>query len=500
MLVQQPQGLSSGPVGCTSGCEWRGNCPMELADYLRVIRKYWRSVAAVLLVSLFAAALVTVATLPTYTAGASVFVSVDSGSSASDLQSGSTYAENQVKSFAQIATMPAVLDPVIEQLGLNMTAVQLSKMVTSTVPAGTAIIQVEYVDTSPQAAAFITNAIARQLTVVVAQLSPGTKNGEQPVLATIVAPASVPTEKTSPKVLLNLAIGALAGLLLGLAQAVLRSRFDTTVVEPEDVSAITDYSLVGTVGIEKEIADHPLIVYSNRQFSTRAEEYRRLRTNLQFLTVDSRTRVVVVTSAMPGEGKTTTAINLATTLAEAGESVLLIDADLRRPTIAEYLHLEKAVGLTTVLIGRARLDDVTQQMGATGLDVLTSGEIPPNPAELLGSPAMKRLLAEVGEHYNTVIIDSPPLLPVTDAAILTSEADGALMVVGSGGVKSLQVVTAIDSVERGGGSLLGLVLNKLKDERQGYHKQGYYYYHSKPNGPEAGTKATRPAPVGAAQE
>ena len=467
---------------------------MELADYVRLIRKYWRSVAAVTMAGLAVAVGLSLWTTPSFTAEASVFVSVDSGSSASDLQQGSTYAENQVKSFAQIATMPAVLDPLIRRLGLPTTSVELAKKVTSSVPTGTAIIQVAYVDTSPEMAATVTNAIAQQLTVVVGQLSPNTKSGEQPVLATIVAPASVPTEKTSPRVLLNLAIGALAGLLLGLAQAVLRSRFDTTVVEPEDLNAITDYSLVGTVGIEKEIADHPLIVYSNRQFSTRAEEYRRLRTNLQFLTVGSPTRVVVVTSAMPGEGKTTTAINLATTLAEAGESVLLIDADLRRPTIAEYLHLEKAVGLTTVLIGRARLDEVTQQMGAAGLDILTSGEIPPNPAELLGSPAMKRLLSEVGERYNTVILDSPPLLPVTDAAILTSEADGALMVVGSGGVKSLQVVTAIDSVERGGGSLLGLVLNKLKDERQGYHKQGYYY-HSNPSGSDEAATTTASAVV-----
>lgn len=454
---------------------------MELAEYWAVIRKHWPSVLGAVVAGVLLAGVVSLIMRPTYTASASVYVSVQSGSSAGELQQGSTYAENQVKSFAQIATMPIVLDPVIAELGLDVTAAELAKTVTATVPTNTAIIEIDVVGNDPTVTAATANEVSTRLVAVVGQLAPSGKDQEQAVVATVVAPAAIPTEWTSPRVLLNVALGLLLGLLVGLGQAVLRSRLDTRVVREDDIALVTDSSVIGTIGFDKNFALEPLVMAADPH-SPRAEAFRRLRTNLQFLTLEGKRRVLVVTSSIAGEGKSTTAINIATTLADAGESVLLIEADLRRPKIGTYLKLEGAAGLSTVIIGRAELADVVQPVGANGLHVLAAGQLPPNPAELLASDAMKKLLEQASASYDTVLLDCPPLLPVTDAAVLANLAAGALVVVRSGFVTRPELADALQSVGLAGGRVLGLVLNGTKVERAGYGRDHYY---SQPYGAEA---------------
>jgi polysaccharide biosynthesis transport protein len=446
---------------------------MELADYLAILRKYWASVLGVAIIGVVVAAVVSLLTTPTYTATASVFVTVQSGGTAADLNQGSTYAENQVKSFAQVVTMPVVLDPVISELGLDVTTAQLAQQITVTIPTNTAVIQVAVVDTDAIRTAQIANAVANQLVSTIGKLAPAGTNGEQTVVASVVAPSAVPLTWTSPRVTLNLGLGVLIGFLIGFGQAVVRARLDTRVVSEEDLAELTDRPAMGVITFEVGDSPRPLILHAEPH-SHWVEAYRRLRTNLQFLNLEGRHRVVVITSSLAGEGKTTTSINLATTLADAGESVLLIDADLRKPDVANYLGLEAAAGLSTVIIGKAELDDVVQSVGHADLWVLTSGEMPPNPSELLGSESMKRLLAEAAERYDTIILDAPPLLPVTDAAVLAGQAAGALLVAGSGTVKAPELLAAIDSIERIGGEVLGLVLNKVQASSAGY---GDYAYH-----------------------
>jgi succinoglycan biosynthesis transport protein ExoP len=198
-----------------------------------------------------------------------------------------------------------------------------------------------------------------------------------------------------------------------------------------------------------------------------------LRTNLQFIDVASRPRSIVITSSIPGEGKSTMAINLAVSLADTGARVILVDADLRRPSIADYAGIEGNVGLTTVLIGRADVEDVVQPLGTTTLDLLPSGQIPPNPSELLGSPAMIGLLDRLTASYDTVLLDSPPLLPVTDGAVLSKLAHGALVVVGTDRIHRPQLQETLGSLQTAGAHVLGLVLNKI-DRREA----GTYSYDS----------------------
>ncbi len=451
---------------------------MELTDYLRLLRKYWVSVLVIFVIGLASGTAVSMLATPVYTASAGVFLTVNSGDTAGELNQGSTYAENQVRSYAQVVTAPVVLQPVIDELGLGVTVATLAQQVTATVPLNTAIVNIDVTGTDPAVTADTANAVAEQLTRVVDELSPQTQSGSRSVKASIITPASVPIEWTSPRVVLNLALGALLGLLLGLGQAVLRFRLDTRVVGESDVAEVTDRSIVGSIAFDVDAAEHPLIFQATSQ-SIRGEAYRRLRTNLQFLQLSGRKNSIVVTSSIAAEGKSTTSINLATTLADAGQSVLLIDADLRRPSVADYLNLDGSAGLTDVIIGRASLADVVQPLGRGNLHVLTAGRIPPNPSELLGSEPMEKLLAEATLNYDMVILDSPPLLPVTDSALLSRFCGGVLLVVGSGSVTRPELATAIGSLEAVDASILGLVLNRLRASelvRYGYHH--YYEQHS----------------------
>lgn len=459
---------------------------MELRDYLAVLRKYWVSIVAITLLGLVGATIVSLVTPPTYTARGAVFLAVRGGDSASELAQGATYATNQVRSYAQVATTPTVLQPVITKLQLDITPAELAESVTASIPANTALIEIAVVNGDPELGARIAQATSEQLVATVDQLSPADSNGKRAVVATIVTPATVPLEKTTPRTTLNLAVGLLAGLLLGFGQAILRNTLDRSIRTEDDVARATDHSVIAKIPFDSDAAEHPLVMFSDPH-SLRAEAYRKLRTNLQFLNVakGADKRSFVVTSSIAGEGKSTTSINLASTIAEGGEKVLLIDADLRRSTVAKYLNIEGSVGLTTVLIGRASLDDVVQPIGTGTFHVVAAGEIPPNPAELLASDAMKQLLAEATASYDTVVIDAAPLLPVTDAAILSTITGGALVVAGSGVVTVPELEDAIDTLDQVNGTALGIVLNKAKVGAG----DGYYYQYKHDN--EEATKRPR---------
>lgn len=207
-----------------------------------------------------------------------------------------------------------------------------------------------------------------------------------------------------------------------------------------------------------------------------SEAYRVLRTNLQFLGLDEPVRSMLVTSATPGEGKSTTISNLAVAFAQTGAKVCLVDADLRRPTIAKTFGLENWSGLTTALIGQAGLDACLRNTDIPGLTVMTSGPIPPNPAELVGSARMGALLEQLQERFDTVLIDSPPVLAVTDAAVLAPKVGGVVLVVRANAVDQRQVNRAREALEAVKARVLGVVLSAVQPEgREGYY---YYYYHA----------------------
>lgn len=203
-----------------------------------------------------------------------------------------------------------------------------------------------------------------------------------------------------------------------------------------------------------------------------SEQYRTIRTNIQFSTVDKEYKSIMVTSSGPGEGKSTTAANLAVVYAQQGKKVLLIDADLRKPTVHYTFNVTNTIGLTSVLTKQYTLMDAVGRGDVENLFILSSGPIPPNPSELLGSKAMEELLVQILAEYDTVIFDTPPVLAVTDAQILANKCDGTLLVISSEKTENEQAVKAKELLVAAKGKILGVVLNNKRIENSNY----YYYY------------------------
>ena len=443
---------------------------MEISTYLRIIRKNKITIAVITFAILAASLGVTLLMPPSYKATTQVFVSVQGGQSTSDLLQGSNFAQNRVKSYVAMADVPEVLDHVIADLGLDVTAADLAESISASSPLNTSLIDISAASADPQQAALVANAVARRFSDVVTQFEQPADGGSSPVKLTVVRAAQVPLAPDSPNLKLNLALGLLAGLAVGLGVAVLREVLDTGVRSEHDVAEVTPTAVVAHVPLTADPTASRLAV-QDAPLSSRAESYRRLRTNLQFLELAQGRRSIVVTSSLPGEGKSTTTANLALALADAGRSVVLVDADLRRPSVARYFGLEGSVGLTTVLIGDAELDDVLQPWGDGRLQLLTSGEVPPNPSEMLGSDAMGRLLEDLSARFDVVLLDSPPLLPVTDAAVLGRSAGGVLVVASAGKVHKAQLKQALTQLETVGVRVLGVTLNRVPATGDG----GYYY-------------------------
>ncbi|MCQ6274664.1 CpsD/CapB family tyrosine-protein kinase [Bacillus sp. V3B] len=217
------------------------------------------------------------------------------------------------------------------------------------------------------------------------------------------------------------------------------------------------------------------LITNNDPKSPISEQYRTIRTNIQFSSVDQEFKTMVVTSSGPGEGKSTTVANLAVVFAQQGKKVLLVDADLRKPTVHYTFNLMNTFGLTNVLTRQSELGGVVKESVEKNLYILTSGPIPPNPAELLGSKAMEHFMKEVVEEFDMVLFDAPPLLAVTDGQVLASKCDGVILVVGSGKAEAEQVVKAKELLDAAKSHIIGVVLNNKKMQ----NSDQYYYYGEK---------------------
>ncbi len=207
--------------------------------------------------------------------------------------------------------------------------------------------------------------------------------------------------------------------------------------------------------------------------SVSAEAYRTLRTNIEFSSVDKKLKVITITSSAPAEGKTTVAANVAISFAENGKKTLLLDSDLRRPTIHKRFKLPNSIGFVNIIVGNASKEEAIQKDIVRNLDILTSGIIPPNPSELIGSNKNKKLLESLKEEYDVIILDSPPLLAVTDAQILTTISDGTIIVVKHGSTKKDELERAKELLEKVQGNILGVVLKDIPLDDETYQ---YYSY------------------------
>lgn len=432
--------------------------------------------AVTALVGVLAGLAVSLLTTPLYEASTRLFVSTtSSGASAADLYQGNRLSQDRVSSYTELLVGKTLAQRTIDKLGLDMSASRLTENVKASAKPDTVLLDVDVLDESPVRARDIADALSDEFVVLARELETP-EDGARPDARVVVEQrASIPDHPVVPNKVRNIAAGLALGVALGLGLAVILDLLDNTIKRRETLEDIAGAGVVGSIPLDKERRKEPAISFDTDN-SGIAEAFRKLRTNLQFLAVDNPPRVIVITSSLPSEGKSTTAINIALALAEADHKVVLIDGDMRRPMLHKYVDLVGPVGFSTVLSGTASLSEVLQETRYPGLTVLTAGAVPPNPSELLGSLAAKNVLKELRAQFDYVIVDSSPLLAVTDAAILAADADGVLIIARFGQTKREQLGHAIGNLNDVGATVLGAVLTMTPlrgDAAYGYRYSSY---------------------------
>ncbi|MET9018462.1 polysaccharide biosynthesis tyrosine autokinase [Actinopolymorpha sp. NPDC004070] len=462
---------------------------MDIRAYLQALRAHW--LLAVLLTALGVATATTysMSQTPVYRSDVQLFVSISSADAgAADLSQGNMFTQQRVKSYADIVDSPTVTNAVIKSLHLPYTADELAKQITAESPLNTVLLNIAVTDPSPKQARDIANAVASQVSKFIAAIETPKGGKSSPIKATVTKSASLPTAPVSPKTSLNLALGVLIGLAAGVGLAVLRHRLDNTIRGRREVAEVAGVAVVGEIADDPKTVERPLII--DEPTGPRAEEFRRLRTNIRFLSIDERIDSFVVTGSVPAEGKSTVAANIAIALAQSGETVVLIDGDLRKPMVATLFGLPGGVGLTSVLLGDVPIEAAMQHWRPDlPLYVVTSGPTPPNPSELLGTRRLADLVRGLVAKGVIVIFDSSPLVPVTDAAVLARATDGALVVTRVGSTKTDQLETSIEALQHVDARILGVVANRVKRKK----RRSYEGYFTAPSNDRAGVSAAKAA-------
>lgn len=460
---------------------------MELADYLRIARRHWLGIVIIVAAVVGLAGIFTATQSKVYAASASGFVSTGASRDPALNSVNDSLAKSRAVSYVTLAKSRATAEAVIDDLGLDDSPSSLVSDITVEQPADTVLLEVTARAGAPLQAQELADAwVAALADQVQAIEDPQGREREGTPRVMPVESAELPTAPIAPDPVRNLALGAALGLLLAFGYAILRNTLDKRLRTPEDIESRFGVSVVGTVPVAQVLkrgaGEAAALAVdqaaTNQSSGPSSEAFRKLRTNLMFMNVDNPPRVVVVTSPLPGDGKSTVAANLAAAIESSGEQVVLVDGDLRRPTVATEFELAEGVGLTDVLAHRIPLEEALQTSAAhPGLKVLAAGSVPPNPSELLGSKAMRQLLQKLSADA-LVLVDAPPLLPVTDAAVLAANADGAFVVVSSGKTQDAQLDAALQSLAAVEAKPLGVILNRLSKREAGSGYYGDYYGYS----------------------
>lgn len=470
---------------------------LTLADYLSIARTYWLGILLFIAVAMAGAYGWYLLQPRVYEAESNGIVLTGGSENLNLSLAGDNLSKSKAKSYKSLGDSTVVAERVVKTLGLDVSAQAVAGTVKVVVPDDSPEIQVAATASDPVRAKEVADAWVTALAAQVYELEKSTSApGQEPATKVVpLAKAVVPASPVSPNLKLALGVGGVGGLLLGLVYAFVRNHLDRRIRATAEIERRFRVPVVGTLPRDKRLLGSTRILDATGAGAGHAmgEALRELRTNLHFIDVDNPPRILLVTSSLPSEGKSTVIGNLAATIAAAGEEVIVVDADLRRPTVHKVFNVAGEVGVTDVLTGRASIDDVLQDWGPMPhLKVLGAGRIPPNPSELLGSRAMQHLLAELSSRA-VVLIDTPPLLPVTDAAVLSRAADGTLVVARSRKTTTDHLQRALGNLGRVRGRVLGVILNCVPTKGPDTYSYGYYgTYSSAPasrrrQAPSAGT-------------
>jgi capsular exopolysaccharide synthesis family protein len=474
---------------------------MTYREYLRSLRRGWLLVLVGLLLGSGAASAFVATATPQFQATTQLFVSTPGASGVADAVQGSQFSQQRVTSYAQLLEGRDLAKAVIARLGLEASADDLMEQIEATAVPETVLLDVTVTDPSPERALAIARVLAREFGARVTRLETPAGASTSPVKVEVVTTPELPDRPSSPDIPRTLAVGSVLGLLLGLSMAAARARLDTKVRDDDSVADAVGAAVIGSVVADPRLGrSHVMAAHDT---SPASEALRHIRANLQFLRVDHPPRVIMVSSPLAEEGKSTLAVNLAVSLAEAGRTVALVEADLRRPQATRYLGLVAGAGLTNVLNGSAALDDVLQHR-QDGLVVLASGPTPPNPSELVASEAMARLLADLRNRVDIVLVDAPPLLPVADAVGLAPLTDGVLVCARYGRTRAEHLQLARSILDRVGATTLGAVLTLVPPRARAVTSFSYGYQSLRDDQREGSSSSAdavtpRAVPAGAAR-
>lgn len=471
-----------------------------------IFEAVWDKAWLVVLTSVVGAVLTLLVTLfaitPKYESAAMFYVnnsSLPGGEASSGMSSGDlSTSRNLVESYIVILNTSESLNDIIDYAGVNRSHKEVKKMLSAEAVNETEIFEVVVTSEDPQEAERIASAIAYVLPKRISSIIEGAS-------AKVVDAAVIPTKPSSPNYTNNTVIGFLLGFVLSVGVIVLRKIFDTTIREDEDVVQSCKHPILASVpdmvasgkgsrdyghdrkkksGVASQERKTALMG-SDMSFAA-SEAYKLLRTKLQFsFAGDNSCRVIGLSSALSGEGKSLTAINLAYSLSELNKKVILIDCDMRRPTLAEKLEIRKKPGLSSYLTGQSSLEELLQYCGIKNdekaFQVIAAGQNPPNPVELLSSDKMVAALETLRQKYDYVILDLPPVGEVSDALTVAKIIDGLLLVVRQNFCNRIALSDAAYQFDFIDAKILGVVFNCTSEHGAGYYKKGYYrrnYYYS----------------------
>lgn len=434
---------------------------MTIQGFLRVLRSHWLVILTSTVVGAAGAVAVTMLTTPLYQASTRLYVAAAASGTANEDYQGVMAAQQRAHSYIPLITGQSVAQRTVDALHLDMGADELRAEVKANAAPESVLIDISVVDRSPSQARDIANSVSDEFVAVVTELEAPPKEGVTPnARVSVEQRASLPTEPIVPNTPRNLTLGVALGILLGLSLAFLRELFNNKVRDQQVLEELTGAGLVANIPLDKARRNNPAISFAGNH-SAIAEAFREIRTMLQFFDVDDPPRAIVVTSSLPSEGRSTTAMNIALALAEADQNVVLVEGDMRGPRLHSQLEVMGSVGFSTVLTGEGSLPEVLQKTRFPGLTALTSGPAPPNPSELLGSPAAKKIMSELRGAFDFVIIDSSPLLAATDATVLAAQSDGVLMISRFGKTKRDELARAIGKLEIVGARILGSIFTMM---------------------------------------
>ncbi|MEA2684655.1 MAG: tyrosine-protein kinase [Chloroflexota bacterium] len=469
---------------------------MELVQYWRTVRRFAWVIVLFTLIAGITAAVVTEELPRSYEANTVALVNPTQIVLPTNGQN-VLPADQLVETYVQLINTAPVRARLVAA-GVPRDKNLLGGEITAKSGGNTTLISITVRDRDPNVALQVAQAIIpafnQSLDELQTRVNPSKTSPRLEALVPWEVPDTPPSTPVSPKPLLNITFAVAAGLIAGLGLAFLLEYLDNTVKRDYDVRLRLNMPLLGLVvfrgGARRHGSADPVALVSLRHSKDpMAEAYRAIRTNVNFAVQDKQMRNLLVTSSVPGEGKTSTATNLAVVMAQAGRRVILVDADFRRPNVHKFFSKTRNVGLGNLIMGEEPNDELVQETAVPNLRIVCSGPNPPNPSELLGSPAMTSVMAKLNELCDVVVYDTPPIGAVTDATVLAGRCDGVILVVERGKTSVPAILRSKETLDAVRAPILGVVLNKVR----GGEARTYYYYYYQYQGTQVSAKAAAKA-------